>query len=84
MCGHCMSCLQHGKVPTKNSRKCVHGKGDLSKRDHVISAKNKKQREYVNQRCYGGRGEEGRAELGNTVKRVNMLLSLKLEGITKE
>ena len=59
----------------------MHEKGDLDKRDHVNSAK--KRREYVNQRCYGGGGGGG-AELGNTVKRLNMLLSLKLEGITKD
>ena len=60
----------------------MHVKGNLNKRDHVNSAK--KRREYVNQRCYGGRGGGGGAELGNTVKRLNMLLSLKLEGIAKE
>ena len=31
-----------------------------------------------------GGGGGGGEELGNTVERLNMLLSLKLEGITKE
>ena len=43
----------------------MHVKGDLNKRDHVNSAK--KRREYVNQRCYGGGGG---AEVGNTFNQV--------------